>query len=254
MLYAEGQGHMLKIWGRPTSARTQKVLWGLGEIGLEFELILASATMGPGGHVSKGNEPYGVVHTPEYLAMNPNGTVPTIEDGDFVLWESNSILRYLAMKYAPDLMYGDDLEVFASASRWMDWEADQFLPTQHTLVMNLVRLPPEERDADAVEAARQAHLRPLEILDAQFARSEFVAGVRFVAVNARCYNVLSAARRARANHRPDRRYRRRKRRGRGHSRRIRCGRRQRRRRRPSGAPPRYRRVSSSPRLAAPAHG
>ena len=179
MLYAEGQGHMLKIWGRPTSARTQKVLWGLGEIGLDFELILASATMGPGGHVSKGNEPYGVVHTPEYLAMNPNGTVPTIKDGDFVLWESNSILRYLAMKYAPDLMYGDDLEVFASASRWMDWEADQFLPTQHTLVMNLVRLPPEERDADAVEAARRAHLRPLEILDAQFARNEYVAGARF---------------------------------------------------------------------------
>jgi len=170
---------MLKIWGRPTSARTQKVLWGLAEIGLEFELILASATMGPGGHVSKNNTAYGVVDTPEYLAMNPNGTVPTIKDGDFVLWESNSILRYLAMKYAPDLMYGDDLETFASASRWMDWEADQFLPAQHTLVMNLVRLPPEERDADAVESARQAHLKPLEILNAQFARSEYVAGARF---------------------------------------------------------------------------
>ena len=60
---------MLTIWGRPTSARTQKVLWTLGEIGLEFELILASGTMGTGGSIDKGNEPYGFVDTPAYRAM-----------------------------------------------------------------------------------------------------------------------------------------------------------------------------------------
>ena len=100
---------MLKLWGRPTSARTLKVLWALAEIGIEFDFILASATMGPEGSVDKGNRPFGVVDTAEYRAINPNGTVPTIDDAGFTLWESNSIVRYLAMKYAPDLMYGGDI-------------------------------------------------------------------------------------------------------------------------------------------------
>jgi len=170
---------MLTIWGRTTSARTQKVLWALGEIGVDFELILASGTMGPDGSVDKGNEPYGVVETPEYRLMNPNGTVPTIKDADFTLWESNSIIQYLAMKYAPDAMYGDHLETFASASRWMDWEGNMFLPHQHTLVMHLVRLPPEERDQTKVEGARQALLRPLQIIDDQLAKTAFISGDRF---------------------------------------------------------------------------
>jgi glutathione S-transferase len=75
----------LKLWGRPTSGRTQKVLWTLAEIGLDFELILASGVMGPGGHISKGNDPYGIVDTSDYRAMNPNGRVPTIDDDGFVL-------------------------------------------------------------------------------------------------------------------------------------------------------------------------
>ena len=170
---------MLTIWGRPTSARTQKVLWALAETGIEFEMILASGTMGPNGSVDKGNEPYGIVDTPEYRAMNPNGTVPTIKDGGFTLWESNSIIQYLAMKYAPDVLFGDDLETFASASRWMDWEGNTFLPHQHTLVMHLVRLPPEERDPAQVESARQALLRPLHIIDDQLAKTPFIAGERF---------------------------------------------------------------------------
>jgi glutathione S-transferase len=170
---------MLTIWGRPTSARTQKVLWALAETGIEFEMILASATMGPDGSVDKGNAPYGIVDTPEYRAMNPNGTVPTIKDGEFTLWESNSIIQYLAMKYAPDLMYGGDLETFASASRWMDWEGNVFLPHQHTLVMHLVRLPEAERESAQVESARQALLRPLEIIDSQLSKTNFIAGRRF---------------------------------------------------------------------------
>ena len=170
---------MLTIWGRPTSARTQKALWALAETGIEFELVLASATMGPNGSVDKGNEPYGIVDTPEYRAMNPNGTVPTIKDGDFTLWESNSVIQYLAMKYAPGPLYGDDLETFASASRWMDWEGNVFLPHQHTLVMHLVRLPSEDRDPAQVESARQALLRPLQIIEDQLAQTEFIAGDRF---------------------------------------------------------------------------
>ena len=170
---------MLKLWGRPTSARTLKVLWALGEIGLEFEFILASATMGPDGSVDKGNAPFGVVNTPEYRAMNPNGTVPTIDDDGYVLWESNSIVRYLAMKYAPDLLYGNDIEIFGSASRWMDWENNELLHGQHTLVMQLVRLPESQRDPKVIEAARDELIGPFGMLDDQLSRTAYIAGDNF---------------------------------------------------------------------------
>ena len=170
---------MLKLWGRPTSARTQKVLWTLAEIGLEFELILASATMGPGGHVSKGNRPFGVVDTPEYRARNPNGRVPTIDDDGFVLWESNSIVRYLAMQYAPAALYAGDIRVFASASRWLDWENNELLPPQHEMVMQLVRLPQDERDVRVLEKARVAFLRALAIAEEQLGRTRYIAADSF---------------------------------------------------------------------------
>lgn len=170
---------MLKIWGRPTSACTQKALWGLEETGIDYELALASGTMGPDGHVSKGGAAFGIVDTPEYRAMNPNGTVPTIDDEGFTLWESNVIVRYLSMKYAPDRMYGNDVQTFSSASRWMDWEQSQFLPEQHILVMNLVRLRPEERNADAVEEARLSLLKPLSIIEAQLSKTEYIAADSF---------------------------------------------------------------------------
>lgn len=170
---------MLKLWGRPTSGRTQKVLWTLAEIGLPFDFIMASGTMGPGGHVSKGNRPYGVVETAEYRALNPNGRVPTIDDDGFVLWESNSIVRYLAMQYAPDLLYGADIKTFASASRWLDWENNELLPPQHEMAMHLIRLPEAERSAGELEHARLAFVKRLAIMEAQLAHTRHICGERF---------------------------------------------------------------------------
>ena len=170
---------MLRLWGRPSSARTQKVLWTLSEIGLEFDFVLASATMGPGGHVSKGNRPFGVVDSPEYRSLNPTGRVPTIDDDGFVLWESNSIVRYLAMQHAPDLLYGNDIRTFASASRWLDFENNELLPPQHELAMHLIRLPEPQRDPAAVEHARLAFVKALAIVETQLARTRFMCGERF---------------------------------------------------------------------------
>src|SRR5262245_30609888 len=170
---------MLKLWGRPTSSRTLRVLWALAEIGVEFDFILASGTMGPDGSTAKGNRPYGIVDTPAYRAMNPNGTVPTIDDGGFTLWESNTIVRYLAMKYAPELMYGGNIETFALASRWMDWDNNELIPGQHVLVMQLVRLPPERRDPAAAETARTGQVRAFRIMDEQLGRTRYIAGDRF---------------------------------------------------------------------------
>ena len=95
---------MLKIIGRDTSSNVQKVLWVCGELDLPFN---RKALGGPFG----GND------APEYRAINPNGKVPTIIDGDFVLWESNACTRYLAGKYAAGTLYPDNLQVRGNAER-----------------------------------------------------------------------------------------------------------------------------------------
>ena len=154
---------MFKLWGRPSSARTEKVMLALAELGIDYELILASATMGPDGSVAKGSKPFGVVDTPQYLAMNPNGTIPTIEDNGYILWESNSIVQYLGMKYDPTLFYGNDTEIFASAARWMMWENNHLISPMHDIVMQTVRLPSENRDILKAEKARAKLIKELKI-------------------------------------------------------------------------------------------
>ena len=111
---------MLKIYGRKTSSNVQKVLWCCDEIGLAFEREDIGGEFG-------GNK------TPEYLALNPNGLVPTIDDGGFILWESNSCVRYLAAKYGKGKLWPVDLQVAASASRWMDWQLSTVNPPVGTL-------------------------------------------------------------------------------------------------------------------------
>lgn len=170
---------MLRLWGRPTSTRTLKVLWTLAEIELPFEFVLASATMGPQGSVYKGNRPHGIVDRPAYRAMNPNGTVPTIDDAGFILWESNAIVRYLAMRYAPRLLYGDDLATFARAGQWMDWDNAELMRGQHTLVMQLVRVPPAQRDLAQIESARSELCAAFRIIDAELGRRRFIAAEQF---------------------------------------------------------------------------
>ncbi|MDH3703338.1 MAG: glutathione S-transferase family protein [Alphaproteobacteria bacterium] len=169
----------LRIWGRPNSIHTQRVLWTCAEAELPFELTLASATMGPKGHISNGNAPYGVVDTPEYRAMNPNGTVPTMDDGGFVLWESNVIARYLAQKYAPGPLFGGSLATLGMASQWMEWTGARLEPMLHILVMELVRLTEDRRDAARVAEACGT-IRPwLQLLDRHLADRPYVAGAAF---------------------------------------------------------------------------
>ena len=100
---------MIKIWGRNTSVNVQKVMWALGELGVPHERIDV------GGSFGKNNEP-------AYLAMNPNGLVPTLEEDGFLLWESNSIVRYLAAKFGAGSLEPADLRARARASSWMDWQ------------------------------------------------------------------------------------------------------------------------------------
>ena len=101
---------MLKIYGRANSINVQKALWVADECGLAYERTDVGGAFG-------GND------QPWYRAMNPNGTVPTIDDGGYILWESNAIVRYLARKHGAGTLWPEDARVNADADRWMDWQA-----------------------------------------------------------------------------------------------------------------------------------
>ena len=93
---------------------------------------------------------FGVVDTPEYRALNPNGLVPVIQDGDWVLWESNAIVRYLARVHAAGTLGPDDPRVAADADRWMDWQTTTLGPAMLAAFWNLIRTPAEKRNAAGV--------------------------------------------------------------------------------------------------------
>lgn len=125
---------MITIWGRANSANVQKVLWCCDELVLPFERIDAGLQ-------------YGRLDEPGYLAMNPNGKIPTLVDGNFTLWESNAILRYLAMEYGPSsLLYPIEPRVRALIERWLDWSIGTLAPAERPLFHALVRTPAEKRD------------------------------------------------------------------------------------------------------------
>ena len=154
---------MLKILGRKTSSNVQKVLWCCDEIELPFE------------RADVGGE-FGKNKTPEYLALNPNGLVPTIDDGGFILWESNSCVRYLAAKYGKGKLWPVDAQLAASASRWMDWQLSTVNAPVGTLFRGLLKNPKDDIPAAELEAARQRAGEVWKMLDAQLAKTPFVAG------------------------------------------------------------------------------
>lgn len=154
---------MLKIWGRTTSSNVQKVLWLAGEIALPFERVDAGGA-------------FGVVDTPEYRAMNPNGLVPTIDDDGFVLWESNTIVRYLAAKHAAASIYPTDVRARADVERWMDWGTSVLAPAITPAFWQLVRTPPAQRDAAAIAASAAKTAQATAILDAQLAGRRYLCG------------------------------------------------------------------------------
>jgi glutathione S-transferase len=154
---------VLRILGRKTSSNVQKVLWCCGEIGLAFE------------RTDLGG-PFGGNKTPEYLALNPNGLVPTIDDDGFVLWESNAIVRYLAATHAAGSLFPSDLKARADADRWMDWQQTTIASPLGILFRGLLKKPPDTIERAEIEAARGRAATALAILDARLARSRYVAG------------------------------------------------------------------------------
>jgi glutathione S-transferase len=156
----------LKIWGRMSSINVKKVVWTAQELGLVFQRNEA------GGQ-------FGLVKTPEYLRLNPNALVPVMEDGDFVLWESNVIVRYLCAKHSSGQLYPSDLRERFEAERWMDWQQTTFSPASRPGFWQLIRTAPEQRNAQVLSDSNAAVEALLATLDAQLGRHAFVAGDRF---------------------------------------------------------------------------
>jgi glutathione S-transferase len=162
-----GAKHVIKVWGRNTSSNVQKVMWAVREIGLPHERIDI------GG-------PFGKNREPAYLAMNPNGLVPTLEEEDgSLLWESNAIVRYLAARHGASVLEPADLHARARANAWMDWQLSVLGPAIGPCFVGMIRTPPEKRDYAAIEASKQRTTEAIAILDGELAKSAFVAGAAF---------------------------------------------------------------------------
>jgi glutathione S-transferase len=174
---------MIKIWGRNTSSNVQKAMWAVGELGLKYERIDVGGA-------------YGQTRESKYLAMNPNGLVPTLEEEDgFTLWESNSIVRYLAGKHDKGgALEPKDAHGRARASQWMDWQLSVIGPALTPVFWGLIRTPPEKRDMNAIKAGRDKSVDAMKILDAQLGKTEYVAGAAFsygdIPVGVMCYRFV----------------------------------------------------------------
>src|SRR6266849_4993235 len=140
----KGEEWMLKIWGRNTSSNVQKVMWAIGE-----------------------------------LALEPNGLVPTLQDGDLTLWESNTIVRYLAARYGAGKLEPADWKSRALASQWMDWQLSVVGPAISGAFWGLIRTPPEQRDQAAIATSQAKTTEAMKMFDAALAKGPYAAGAAF---------------------------------------------------------------------------
>ncbi len=157
---------MLHIWGRMSSINVRKVIWAAQELGLDFQRTEAGGL-------------FGLVKEPEYVALNPNSLVPVIQDEDFVLWESNVIVRYLCAKHPSGEMYPADLRERFDAERWMDWQQTTLNPASRPGFIQLVRTPVAQRNDEVLVESNTTVEKLMERLDSHLAKRNFMVGERF---------------------------------------------------------------------------
>lgn len=157
---------MLKVWGRATSVNVQKVMWAVGEMGIAHDRIDV------GGR-------FGGLATPAFLAMNPNGRVPTIEDDGVVVWESNAIIRYLAARYSAGVLWERDPGARAQADAWMDWMQTTLAPDFYGVFWAVVRTPADRQDRTAIKDLTERLIGHYELLDRQLATRPYLVADRF---------------------------------------------------------------------------
>ena len=161
---------MMRLWGRKSSINVQKVLWCLAELGLkegkDFERIDAGLQ-------------FGLNNTPEFLKMNPNGLVPTLEDGGLVLWESNTIMRYLVSQHDKKGRFPKGVAAQYNSEKWMDWQLATFWPPLRTTFLGLTRTPEAERNYDVLLKCYQETNKTLGLLDQVLGTQAYCSGNQF---------------------------------------------------------------------------
>ena len=157
---------MLEIWGRPYSSNVIPVIWTANELGLKYTLQLAGGS-------------FGKLDTQQYAQINPNRMIPAIRDGNFALWESLAIVRYLCDRYGADNLSPGDTQTRAIADQWMEWSASKAFAPVIYLFFATVRTQPADRDLAKIAALRDEANEALIILDAHLADRPYVCGDSF---------------------------------------------------------------------------
>lgn len=170
---------MLTVWGRRTSSNVQALMWCIGELALPYRRIDV-------GHRHGGND------TPDFLAMNPNGTVPVLrEDDGAPIWETGAILRYLAARHGAEAFWPSDPLRRAPVDQWAEWaKINIALAFTAPVFWRVVRTAPADRDAAAIGAALDALHGKLRIAEARLARQAFLAGDAFTLADIQFGHVL----------------------------------------------------------------
>ncbi|MEQ1976989.1 glutathione S-transferase [Xenorhabdus sp. SGI240] len=157
---------MLTIWGRKNSSNVKKVLWCLEELNVPYQQIDV------GGKFGKLNDP-------EYLRMNPNAVIPCLQEDDFILWESNAIVRYIAAKFGKDSLYPADLQERASVEKWMDWVGCNLFAPIKQFVISLIRTPADQRDPKIIAQSVAEIEKWLKIVDDTLSNQQYLSGDKF---------------------------------------------------------------------------
>lgn len=170
----------MKVYGFPMSPNVRRVLVVLAELGIDHELV--PVDLMAGAHKQ-----------PDYLAVNPNGRVPTLVDGDLVLWESHAIIGYLAAKKPEARLDGESPAERAEIQKWMFQNAAHFGPAFAGIFSHTIRLPEDQRIPRIAELGRAEAERTFAVLDAALAGREYLVGGRFTLADAAYAPTLSFA-------------------------------------------------------------
>ncbi|HDL7749005.1 TPA: glutathione S-transferase [Yersinia enterocolitica] len=157
---------MLTVWGRNNSTNVKKVLWSLEELGVSYE------------RVDVGGQ-YGKLNDPLYRSLNPNGLIPCLQDGDFILWESNTIVRYLAAQYGDNALYLPEAKQRAAAEKWMDWATSSVVEPFKAVFIGLVRTAPELQDKAKIAHGIDQLNALMAIADEALSKQTYLSGDKF---------------------------------------------------------------------------
>ncbi len=155
----------LTLWGRLSSCNVQKAVWVLEELALPYDRIDA------GGD-------FGGLDDPTYLAMNPHGKVPTLRDGETVVWESDAIIRYLAARYGEGRLWPEDPAERAQVDQWLAWANTSLYRDWIALFWICVRTPQDQQDSAEIDARRRRCAERYAFLDERLATQPYVIGDR----------------------------------------------------------------------------